>query len=196
MQDTLNISDGGFVSGEILIRRVDSATKKTIEESIFKNIVVVGAADLMAMAISGDRNSSISCMYIIFSNDASVLSSLSSSAQINMEGIHAVEGDSIDFAIMPVYVAPKFSVSNGGDGIGRKNNIVTFYCTTASLGAAGIGGVNITNGTSKILQCGLAAQPNKNDFKEDKLFSFKEFSPAIAIRASEYVDIFWTLTFK
>jgi hypothetical protein len=179
-----------------------------------KNLVMYGAADIMARLVSGDVRYSISHMYYHYQNTNSNLSidpitDRSSGADffrsINAESIGSSTEDWLRIPIITSAKIDKYPNDPSLNQFYEFGNMATFIATSAShptqVGESSeqypFGDASETiNGPSKIKGVALVASPSPSDKNQDIVFSRLALTTPITVQANSYIDCFWGLAFK
>lgn len=176
-----------------------------------KNLIMYGAADIMAKLISGDNRFAISHMYYHYVNTAN-------SPSINQvpsraDGINffsSLGSTTEDWIRIPILTSAKIDTYydyNPEDAYNNvyNGNMSTFVATSAShptqQGESNASPANYfasigDNGPSKIVGVALASSPDPSNKYKDIVFSRLSLSSPITVQENSYIDCFWSIAFK
>lgn len=176
-----------------------------------KNLVLYGAADVMARLVSGASNYAISHMYYDYINTNSDDPDISSiSREDGLTYFKGLTGKK-DWLRIPILTAAKIDRYNEFNSPAPNDvyagNMATFVATSAShpsqTGERNLKSPNNNyfdstggNGPSKITGVALAVSPDPYNKYKDIVFSRLALSSPITIQANSYVDCFWSIAFK
>lgn len=175
-----------------------------------KNLILYGAADVMAKLVSGDSNYAISHMYYNYTNTNSTPAIPSINREDGLQYFTALTGTN-DWLRIPILTSAKIDKYNEFTSPSPNNvysgNMATFVATSAShpsqTGERNLSSPNDNyfassgvNGPSKITGVALAVSPDPYNKYKDIVFSRLALSSPITIQANSYVDCFWSIAFK
>jgi hypothetical protein len=179
-----------------------------------KNLVMYGAADIMARLVSGDMRYAVSHMYYHYQNTNSsiIINPISDRSQgadffrsINAESSGSVTEDWLRIPIITSAKIDKYPNDPSLNQFYKYGNMATFVATSAShptqMGESSeeypFGDASETlSGPSKIRGVALVASPNPSDKNQDIVFSRLALTTPITVQANSYIDCFWGLAFK
>lgn len=179
-----------------------------------KNLVMYGAADIMARLVSGDMRYAISHMYYHYENTNSNLSidpitDRSDGAEffrsINAEAVGSTTEDWLRIPIITSAKIDKYPNEPTLNQFYKFGNMATFVATSAShptqTGESSeqypFGDASETlSGPSKIKGVALVSSPAPSDKNQDIVFSRLALTTPITVQANSYIDCFWGLAFK
>lgn len=176
-----------------------------------KNLIMYGAADIMAKLVSGDNRYSISHMYYHYVN-TSVTPSVSevNSRADGISFFSTLGNTTEDWIRIPILTSAKidtFYEYNPGEEYNNvyAGNMATFVATSAShptqQGESNASPSNYFaysggNGPSKIIGVALASSPDPSNKYKDIVFSRLSLSSPITVQENSYIDCFWSIAFK
>ena len=175
-----------------------------------KNLVLYGAADVMARLVSGDNNYAISHMYYSYTNTNSIPPIPAINREDGLQYFTTLSGTN-DWLRIPILTSAKIDRYNEFNSPSPNNvytgNMATFVATSAShpsqTGERNLASPNNNyfsssgvNGPSKITGVALAVSPDPYNKYKDIVFSRLALSSPITIQANSYVDCFWSIAFK
>jgi hypothetical protein len=176
-----------------------------------KNLIMYGAADVMARLISGDSRYAISHMYYHYINTSS--NPLPSPIGSRADGINFFEninGSTEDWLRIPILTSAKidkyydYNVSGTYNDV-YSGNMATFVASSAShptqTGESNTDPLNYfgnsgPNGPSKIIGVALACSPEPQNKYADIVFSRLSLNSPITVQENSYIDCFWSIAFK
>lgn len=175
-----------------------------------KNLILYGAADVMAKLVSGDSNYAISHMYYNYTNTNSTPAIPAINREDGLQYFTTLAGTN-DWLRIPILTSAKIDKYNEFTSPAPNNvyagNMATFVATSAShpsqTGERNLSSPNDNyfassgvNGPSKITGVALAVSPDPYNKYKDIVFSRLALSSPITIQANSYVDCFWSIAFK
>jgi hypothetical protein len=167
----------------------DSRTKEVKKVIQRSNLVLYGAADILALLISGNPDYKLNVMYIEFQNTGgppvSPPSFDRSGGRLYYDGLSAS-----DYLRVPIVAPPALSPS----GAQYEGNQATFFAVTE-----GLAGVHSTpfNTTSVVYGAALVAAPDIGDQSRDVVFSrvYTEIG-SIQKEVGHEIGVTWTIRFN
>ncbi len=180
-----------------------------------KNLVMYGAADIMARLVAGDMRYAISHMYYHYQNTSSnsiVIDPIldrSAGAEffksINAQEVGATTEDWLRIPIITAARIDKYPNDPNLNQYYQFGNMATFVATSASHPTQSgesseeypFGDETQTGtGPSKIKGVALVSSPSPEDKNQDIVFSRLALDTPITVQANSYIDCFWGLAFK
>ena len=168
------------------------------------NLLLYGAADIMAGLLAGTAGNQVTHMYFQYINQSSY--SYTPPAITRSSGrstFDALTGlDYIDYLRAPIFTTPRIakSPSNSTD---YQGNSVMFTATSANVGQAGeISGLSTNpnyfaasgaQGASRIFSVALAAATDPENPAADKIFSRLNLATPLTVLAGSQPTIFWSI---
>jgi len=164
-----------------------NAVKKTIERS---NLILYGAADILAQLIAGNADYKINAMYIEFENTGGPPVIPPAFDRSGGRAYYDGLGAGKDYLRVPILVSPALSAS----GVAYQNNQATFFAVTE--GVAGVHGTTFDI-TSVVYGAALVAAPDIGDQSQDIVFSrvYTEIG-SIQKEVGHEVGVTWTIGFQ
>ena len=178
---------------------------------IQKNLIMYGAADVMARLVSGDCRYSISHMYYHYINTSSTptVSPIGSRAD-GISFFENISDSTEDWLRIPILTSAKIDKYYDYNIAGTYNevysgNMATFVASSAShpsqAGESNTDPSNYfahtgSNGPSKIIGVALACAPEPQNKYSDVVFSRLALSSPITVQENSYIDCFWSIAFK
>lgn len=171
-----------------------------------KNLVLYGAADIMAKLVSGNSSYAVSHMYYDYANTNSTPPPPTINREDGLPYFNALSGAN-DFLRIPILTSAKidkyYEFSSPTPNDVYKGNMATFVATSAASPSQS-GEIDPNNyflstginGPSKIISVALVVSPDPYDRHKDIIFSRLSLSSPITIQANSYVDCFWSIAFK
>jgi hypothetical protein len=176
-----------------------------------KNLIMYGAADIMARLVAGDNRYSISYMYYHYINTS--INPPTSTVSSRADGINffsTLGNTTEDWIRIPILTSAKidtyYDFSPGEEHNNVYNgNMSTFVATSAShptqQGESNSSPSNYfaysgDNGPSKIIGVALASSPEPSNKYKDIVFSRLSLSSPITVQENSYIDCFWSIAFK
>lgn len=160
--------------------------KKVIQRT---NLVLYGAADILALLASGNPDYKINAMYMEFANTGGP--PVPAPAFDRSGGRAYYDGlVGADYLRVPILTSPALSKSNAV----YENNQVTFFAVTD--GVVGVHGTPF-NTTSVVYGAGLVAAPDIGDQSRDVVFSrvYTEIG-SIQKEVGHEIGVTWTIRFN
>jgi hypothetical protein len=127
-----------------------------------QNKIVNSGYDLMAKAISGDSDSTVTGMYMQYKNSAPSLSTIPDDRDTDY--YFNLSGDD-GFVRVSTLANPQFSTT---DSTKFANNKVEFFAVSDGSNASG---ATVIDGTSQFYSLALVAMPDADDRTQDIIFS-------------------------
>jgi len=169
-----------------------------------KNLLLYGAADIIAGMMTGSSGYQISHMYFQYINQGiysySPPSITRSSNRADM--LTTIGSSNIDYLRVPILTAPRVS-KNPSDSIDYNGNHIMFSATTASVGTVGnIKGSSSTqyyfssdgvNGVSRIFSIALVAARDIEDPSSDIIFSRLNLNTTLTVIAGAHPTVYWSI---
>lgn len=177
-----------------------------------KNLIVYGAADIMASLISGDHSYKISHMYFEYINSPNgstyvpptITRNDGRSYFDNFTGV-GTNGEKLDYIRVPIITSPKIFKSPA-QSQEYSGNAVYFNATSAAVGSVGaIAGEspskryfssNGVDGPSSIYSVSLVSTPNAEHASQDKVFSKLNLSTPLTVLSGSNPTIYWSIRFS
>lgn len=160
--------------------------------SITNNMVLYSGADLLARALSGDKNAFLTTMYMEYTNEATPTADepVRERTSVYYEALSDPKG----YCRVPLTAAPGFRTSSSE----YEGNILILKAQTEGTTENGPG---LVDGVSNVVAAALAAAPSVSDKTLDRLFSSavlkngsSQLAPLPKI-ANAQIGIRWELKF-
>jgi hypothetical protein len=162
------------------------AVKKVIQRS---NLVLYGAADVLAQVVAGNPDYKLNAMYIEFENTGGTPvpapSFTRAGGRAYYDGLVGA-----DYLRVPILTSPALSASSAN----YENNQAAFFAVTE-----GVAGVHSTpfNTTSVVYGAALVAAPDIGDQSRDIVFS-RVYTEIVSIQkeVGHEIGVSWTIRFN
>lgn len=167
-----------------------------------KNLVMYGAADVMAKLVSGDNRYAVSHMYYHFKNTAGTPSLPTITRSTGIQTFLSMNTSLEDWLRIPIFSSAKIDTyaASGEDASVYSGNMATFVASSAShptqAGESPVANTFSNASNSKIVSVALSCAPNPADKTKDIVFSRLVLSSPIVVQANSYIDCFWSIAFK
>lgn len=200
----LNETIQNQIRGDVVIGLRNAKTNTFTPLIQKKNLIMFGAADIMAHLLGGDSRYAVSHMYYQYQNiSGSVTASASFTRADGITDFLSIDGsDQTDWLRIPIITAGKVD-SYPVDSTQYSGNAVTFVATSASSSTQTGESASENyfadsgdDGPSKVYAIALAAALSPADKTKDIVFSRLELDTPITVEAGNYIDCFWQIAFR
>ena len=155
------------------------------------NLVVYGAADILAQVLTGNMAYKLSTMYFEFDNLVFTPPPAHLTDRTANRAYYDFPPGTRDYLRLPLSGAPALTAST----LDYTGNRLTYFGMTAGSGQLGEAGqANYTNGVSNVIGVGLLASPTPLVPANDVLFSRVYLAVPIQKEANKQVAISWEIT--
>jgi hypothetical protein len=170
-----------------------------------KNLILYGAADIVAGLLNGDNTLRLSHMYFQYQNtsgDVTITPSLDRSsgrADFSPTALTGAGPDYEDWLRVPSVTQGRIFQSPTGSANYAGNNL--YLTATSAAAPAQVGNspahnyfaASGGNGPSKIFSVALVSAPNPNDSSTDKIFSRLNLITPLTVLAGSHPCMFWSI---
>jgi hypothetical protein len=176
-------------SGQLTVQLI-SPSGQVVLETVSKNSIVYGGADIMASLLSGNLTNSINTMYMQFYNAEEVYSPPAVSRADGISYFTSQLGP-INHDYIRVQTVGSPVVAASTSNYSGNKVVFTAYSGTPDTGELG---QNFTAGTSKVYGGGLVLSQSQNSSSSDLLFA-RATTSQITLVTGHQVAMRWTITF-